>query len=69
MRTSSFIKTPMTEAYLKDPKVTAYLVGRTPAARWGVPSDLDPAVLFLASPANTFTTGISLTVDGGLCGK
>jgi 2-deoxy-D-gluconate 3-dehydrogenase len=61
--------TPMTVEYANNTEVTAYLMGRVPAARWGVPSDLDPALLFLASPANTFTTGVSITVDGGFCGK
>lgn len=59
----------MTEAYTTNPEVDAYLMGRVPAARWGLPSDLDPALLFLTSPANTFTTGVSITVDGGFCGK
>ena len=59
----------MTEVYTKDPATNSYLMGRVPAARWGVPNDLDPAVLFLASPANTFVTGESIAVDGGFCGK
>lgn len=59
----------MTEEYASNPEVTAYLMSRVPAARWGVPNDLDPALLFLASPANTLTTGVSITVDGGFCGK
>jgi 2-deoxy-D-gluconate 3-dehydrogenase len=61
--------TPMTTAYFEDEAVTSSLLGRVPAGRWGMPTDLEPAVLFLASPANTFTTGTSVTVDGGFCGN
>ncbi len=40
-------------------------VGRTPVRRWGVPSDMGPAAVFLADPTQTFHTGDSLVVDGG----
>lgn len=63
------MSTPMTAVYTKDEAISSYLLGRTPAGRWGLPNDLEPAVLFLASPANTFTTGTPVTVDGGFCGK
>lgn len=63
------METAMTAFFTKDEAASSYLLGRVPAARWGAPSDLEPAVLFLASPANSFTTGTSVTVDGGLCGK
>ena len=37
-----------------------------PANRWGVPTDLDGAVTFLASDASSFITGQSLHVNGGM---
>lgn len=40
-------------------------VGRTPVRRWGLPSDMGPAAVFLADPTNTFHTGDSVVVDGG----
>jgi NAD(P)-dependent dehydrogenase (short-subunit alcohol dehydrogenase family) len=37
-----------------------------PLGRWGEPADQAQAVLFLASPAADFITGVDLPVDGGL---
>lgn len=33
--------------------------------RWGAPEDVAPSVVFLASPASSYTTGTNLVVDGG----
>jgi 2-deoxy-D-gluconate 3-dehydrogenase len=41
------------------------VLARTPQARWGKPSDLAGAAVFLASAASDFLTGVSLPVDGG----
>lgn len=38
---------------------------RTPAGRWGEPSDLAGTAIFLASRASDFVSGISIPVDGG----
>jgi 2-deoxy-D-gluconate 3-dehydrogenase len=38
---------------------------RVPVGRWGLPSDLATAVVFLAAPASGFVTGVLLPVDGG----
>ena len=37
-----------------------------PVNRWGVPTDLDGSVVFLASDASSFITGQTLHVNGGL---
>jgi len=64
-----FMKTPMTAQYQGDDKMVDYLMTRVPMQRWGEPEDLVPAMLFLAAPGNTFTSGACLVVDGGFCGK
>ena len=38
---------------------------RTPAARWGNPTDFAGIAVFLASPASDFVTGTAIPVDGG----
>ena len=44
----------------------AFLMGRTPAARWGRPEDLAGPAVFLASEASDFVNGQILYVDGGI---
>jgi 2-dehydro-3-deoxy-D-gluconate 5-dehydrogenase len=66
------MKTAMTAQYSEDPKYrdyNDYIIGRTPAARWGLPEDLKGAVIFLASSASDYVSGASIVVDGGLLGK
>jgi 2-deoxy-D-gluconate 3-dehydrogenase len=41
------------------------VLSRTPAGRWGVPSDLAGIAVFLAAPASDFVTGAAIPVDGG----
>jgi len=41
------------------------VLARTPAARWGEPSDLAGAAVFLCAPASDFVTGTAIPVDGG----
>lgn len=43
-----------------------FIVGRTPAARWGDPVDLAGPSVFLASQASDFVNGHVLYVDGGI---
>jgi len=43
-----------------------FILNRTPAGRWGDPSDLAGAAIFLASKASDFVNGIVLYVDGGI---
>ena len=43
-----------------------FIVGRTPAAKWGNPDDLAGAAIFLGSKASDFVNGHILYVDGGI---
>ena len=43
-----------------------FIIGRTPAGRWGDPDDLQGAAVFLASRASDFVNGQILYVDGGI---
>lgn len=43
-----------------------FIVGRTPAGRWGNPEDLEGAAIFLASKASDFVNGQVVYVDGGI---
>lgn len=52
-------------ANLLGAKTREALVGRTPVRRLGQPSDIQAAIVFLASPAASFITGHNLVVDGG----
>lgn len=64
-----FMNTSMTTVYQDNQEMTQYLMSRVPAQRWGQPEDLQSAVIFLASPASNFVSGILLPVDGGILGK
>jgi len=44
----------------------AFIVAKTPAARWGRPEDLAGPAVFLASNASDFVNGHVLYVDGGI---
>jgi 2-dehydro-3-deoxy-D-gluconate 5-dehydrogenase len=45
--------------------LNAMVLMRTPARRWGTPSDMAGIAVFLASPASDFVTGTAIPVDGG----
>ena len=61
-----WIDTELTRQARKDiPGLHERVEARTPVGRWGVPSDLTGAAVFLASDASDFVTGVALPVDGG----
>lgn len=43
-----------------------FIVGRTPAGKWGDPNDLQGAAIFLSSKASNFVNGQIVYVDGGI---
>jgi 2-dehydro-3-deoxy-D-gluconate 5-dehydrogenase len=60
-----YFVTNNTEALRNDPKRSSEILGRIPAGRWGDPTDLGGAAVFLASPAANYIHGVVLPVDGG----
>jgi NAD(P)-dependent dehydrogenase (short-subunit alcohol dehydrogenase family) len=60
-----WIATRLTGALQADPARSDPIVARTPMKRWGTPQDVAGPVLFLASPAAAFVTGVILPIDGG----
>lgn len=60
------IRTRMSKAELEDPKISEDLIRQTPLGRWGEPTDIVGAAVFLASAASDFVTGHDLVVDGGV---
>lgn len=60
-----WIATPLTQPLQDDAARSQAILGRTPMGRWGRPEDVAGPVLFLASEAAAFVTGVVLPVDGG----
>jgi len=60
-----WIETALTAPLVADATKSSAIVSRTPLGRWGKPTDIAGAALFLASPAAAFITGVVLPVDGG----
>ena len=60
-----YFETNNTEALRNDEGRSKEILGRIPAGRWGVPSDLGGAAVFLASPASDYVHGTIIPVDGG----
>lgn len=59
------IDTPLNSAYAKDPERARLGAEETALRRWGEPSDVAQAAIFLASDASAYITGVTLPVDGG----
>lgn len=60
-----YMETDNTSALRADPVRSRQILERIPAARWGKPSDLAGAAVFLASQASDYLHGHILVVDGG----
>ncbi len=60
-----YIATNNTAALQADETRNRQILERIPAARWGDPSDLGGAAVFLASSASDYVQGHILAVDGG----
>lgn len=60
-----WITTSLTQDLQDDPGRSEAILARTAMKRWGRPEDVVGGVLFLASPAAAFVTGVILPIDGG----
>ncbi|MEP6940500.1 MAG: 2-dehydro-3-deoxy-D-gluconate 5-dehydrogenase KduD [Rudaea sp.] len=60
-----YFATNNTQALRADETRNAAILARIPAARWGDPSDLGGAAVFLSSSAADYVHGAVLPVDGG----
>jgi acetoacetyl-CoA reductase len=59
-----YVETPMTLAMRDD--VREAIIATVPMRRMGKPEEIASAVAFLVSEDNSYTTGVNLTVNGGL---
>ncbi|RWY89180.1 2-dehydro-3-deoxy-D-gluconate 5-dehydrogenase KduD [Rhizobium leguminosarum] len=60
-----YFVTNNTTALREDADRNAAILARIPAGRWGTPSELGGAAVFLASSASDYVHGTVLPVDGG----
>lgn len=60
-----YYKTELTRALWESEEFDKWVHEKTPLGRWGEPSDLAGAAVFLASEASDFITGQTIYVDGG----
>jgi len=59
------VETPMGERLFSEPQVHKYVLGCHPIGRFGRPSEIAEAVVWMCSERASFMTGQSLVLDGG----
>jgi 2-dehydro-3-deoxy-D-gluconate 5-dehydrogenase len=64
-----YMATDNTVALRNDPQRSRQILERIPASRWGEPSDVAGAAVFLCSSASDYVHGHVLVVDGGWMGR
>lgn len=60
-----YFETNNTKDIRNDQNRNEAILDRIPAGRWGNPSDLIGAIIFLSSKASDYVNGFTLAVDGG----
>ncbi|WP_018763906.1 glucose 1-dehydrogenase [Arthrobacter sp. 135MFCol5.1] len=61
-----YIHTQMTQPLVDDEAFNSWVLGRTPADRWGTPEDLIGPAVWLASDASNYVNGQTVFIDGGM---
>ena len=61
-----FVDSPMTAPHHGIPQVRETREEQTPLGRIGLPEDIAPGILYLASDESSFVTGSELVIDGGM---
>ena len=61
-----YIHTEMTQKLVDDEAFNGWILGRTPAHRWGTTADLVGPAVWLASSGSDFVNGQVIFVDGGM---
>ena len=64
-----YMNTEMNEKLIQDLGRNSEISARIPMHRWGEPEDMIGTVIFLASDASDYVTGITIPVDGGYLGR
>lgn len=61
-----YIHTEMTQKLVDDSTFNEWILGRTPAHRWGTTADLVGPAVWLASEGSNFVNGQVIFIDGGM---
>lgn len=63
------VETPMTKRFFENPDIGKAALATIPQSRFGQPTDLAEAVVWLCSPAAAYVNGVCLPVDGGFLAR
>lgn len=61
-----YMVTDMNAPLLANPQFDAWVKGRTPMRRWGLPEELAGTAIYLASDASNYVSGQIIYADGGM---
>jgi len=64
-----YMATPLNAVLRADPEWHRRVMDRVPIGRYGTPADLKGTVVFLASAASDYVSGVTIPVDGGFLGR
>lgn len=64
-----YMATPLNASMRADPEWHNRVMNRIPLGRYGLAEDLKGVVVFLASQASDYVSGITIPVDGGFLGR